>query len=68
MDTYQHTHSALSRGFAARAPSSMKLASIAKQANRRWLEDSDLVKLCQLFKENERKKGKKSKRRSKSCS
>ena len=53
------THNAIARGFASHANDTVKLA-FCKKASRRWLEDSDLVKLCRLFKNCRTPKNKRS--------
>ncbi len=45
------THACIARGLAAHADDYLrKTAAVKTGASRRWLEDQDLVKLCQLFK------------------
>jgi hypothetical protein len=45
------TSNTIVRSFASFAdPSLKKVASMSKEARRRWLEDADLVKLCKLCK------------------
>ena len=49
------THAAIARGLASHATDHLtKTASLKKEAARRWLEDHDLIKLCQLFKKKQR--------------
>lgn len=55
------THECIARGLAAVADRPLN-----KLASRRWLEDSDLVKLCELFKESRKKNKKKKGRTSRS--
>lgn len=51
------TAAAITRGFAAQDTSFTKLAAQGKTAaKQRWLEDSDLVKLCELCKQHGKKK------------
>jgi hypothetical protein len=48
----QVTHNAIRRGLAKLADTPMSKTA----ARRRWLEDTDLVKLCQLFKAQQSRK------------
>jgi len=53
------THAAIARGLAKHADHQLsKTAAFRKVAVRRWLEDSDLIKLCKLFQKHSRKSNK----------
>jgi hypothetical protein len=50
------THLAIARGFASHADDHrVKTAAQVKDAARRWLDDNDLIKLCNLFKKKQKK-------------
>jgi hypothetical protein len=52
------THSIIARGFASHAHDGLRKLASAKTARfrRRWLEDAELIKLCKLFKHQQKQK------------